>query len=74
MIQSMTTASQKRLDKFYNSLQMRLAKFYNLTMSKIDLGTGSDVRSACKLVKFLTEINKKMHDPKTYNEAINNLI
>lgn len=70
----MTTALQMRLDESYNSLQIRLAKCHNLTVPKIDLGTGSGVKPAHKLAKSLIETSSRVHEPKIYNEAINNLI
>lgn len=70
----MTTALQMRLDKSHNLFWMRLAQFDNLIMPKTDLGIESGVRLLYKLTKSLIETSNKMHKPKTYNEAINNLI
>lgn len=72
--QSITTASQMRLYKSYNLLQIKLDRSYNLSMPKIDLGIGLGIRPVYKLAKFLIKTNSKIYEPKTYNEAINNLI
>lgn len=53
---------------------MRLIKFYNLIMLKIDLDTGSDVRSACKFIMSLTKTSSKVYKPKTYDKVIDDLI
>lgn len=43
-------------------------------MSMTDLSIGSDIKLAHKLAKFLIETSSKIHEPKTYNKAIDNLI
>lgn len=53
---------------------MRLAKFYNLIMPKTDLSLGSGIKLVYKLIKSLRETNNKIHEPKTYNKAIDDLI
>lgn len=61
--------------------RMRIQPSYN-SKSKIDLvGTSSKnhlrdglVRLMHKFAKSVTETNSKVQKPKTYNEAINNLI
>lgn len=63
-----------RLDKSHNPPRIRLDRSHNPTVARIDLGTGSGVRPVHKLAKFLTKTNSKVHEPKTYNEAIDNLI
>lgn len=54
--------------------RIRLDESHNLTISRTDLGTGLGVRPAYKLAKFLTETSSKMHESKTYNKAIDDLI
>lgn len=68
----MTITLQIRLDKFHNLFLMKLAKSHNLTILKTDLDTGLGTRLKCKLAKSLTETSSKVHEPKTYNEVINN--
>lgn len=41
---------------------------------KTDQGRGSGVKPACKLAKSMTETNSKVHEPKTYDETIHDLI
>lgn len=43
-------------------------------MLKIDLSMRLSLRLTYKFIKSLTETNKKVHEPKTYNEAIDHLI
>ena len=74
VVQNITIASQMRLDKSHNLPQIRLAKIYNLTIPRIDLNMSSDIKLIRKLAKSLIEISKKVHKPKTYDKAINNLI
>lgn len=47
---------------------------HNTTVSKIDLDTGLGVILAHKFDQCLTKTNSNKHEPKIYNEAINNLI
>lgn len=63
-----------RLDEYYNLLQIKLNRSYNPIMPWIDLGTSSSVRLVYKLTKFLTKTSCKMHELKTYNEAIDSSI
>lgn len=70
----MTTTSRIKLDKSYNPFWMRLNKSHNLTMPRIDLGTDLDVKPVYNPAKSLTKISNKVYEPKTYDEAINNLI
>lgn len=73
------TSSKVNKPKIYNeatqnSYWMRLAKSNNPTVLKIDLNTGSGIRLVRKLAKFLTETSNKVHESKTCDEAIGNLI
>lgn len=63
VVQSMTKASWVRLNKSHNPIILRKNR-----------DTGSGIRPECKLAKSLTEISNKLHEPKTYDEVINNLI
>lgn len=53
---------------------MRLDKSHDSTVSRTDLGIGSGVRFARKFAKSLTKTSSKVYKPKTYNEAIDDLI
>lgn len=53
---------------------MRLAKSHNLTIPRTNLDIGLDIKPACKLAKSLTKTRSKMHELKTYNEAINDVV
>lgn len=53
---------------------MRLNRSHNPTMPRTDLNMSSSVKPVCKLAKSLTKTSNKVHESKTYNEAINNLI
>lgn len=53
---------------------MRLYRSHNQIVPKTYLDIGSGIRLVYKLAKSLTKISSKVHKPKTYNEAINNLI
>lgn len=74
VIQSITITSQMRLNKFHHPPWISLNRSYNPTMVRINLGKGSNVISVCKLAKFLTKTSSKIHEPKTYNEIIKDLI
>lgn len=74
IIQSMTTASPMRLDEAHNLSQKSLVKSHNSIVPRTDLGMDSSVRPAYEFTKFLTKTSSKMHEPKTYNKAINDLI
>lgn len=74
IVQSMTPASQMRLDKSHNSSWIRLAKFHNPIVPKTNSGMGSNVKLICKLAKSLIKTSSKVYKPKTYDEAINNPI
>ena len=63
-----------RRDKSHNLSWMRLTKSYNSIMLKTDLGTGLDIRLVFKLTKFLIETSNKVHETKTYDKTIDNLI
>lgn len=63
-----------RLDEFHNPPRVKLDRSYDPTMLRTDIDTGSGVRPTRKLAKFLIETSSKVHEPKTYNEAINNTI
>lgn len=54
-----------RLDKSQDPIWMR---------PRTDLDTSSSVRLARKLAKSATKTSNKIHKPKIYNEAIDNLI
>lgn len=70
----MTTTSVMRLDEYHDPLQIRLAKYDNLTMPKIYLNMGSNIKPTYHLAKSLTKTISKVHKPKIYNKAIDNLI
>lgn len=74
VIQNMTITSWIRLDKSYNLLQIRLAKFHNPTILRTDQSIGSNIRFAYILTKYLRKTSSKLHKPKIYNKAIDNLI
>lgn len=74
VIQSITMASQMRLDESYDPPWIRLAKSHNPIIPKTDLGTGLDVRLARKLAESLIKTSSKAHEPKIYNKAIDNPI
>lgn len=53
---------------------MRLAKFHDYTMPRTDLGTDSDIKPVGKFAKSLTKTSNKVHELRTYDEAIDNPI
>lgn len=53
---------------------MRLAKSHSPSVLRTDLGMDLGIRSVCKLAKSLIKTGNKVHKPKTFNKAINNLI
>lgn len=63
-----------RFDKSHNLSQIGLVKSHNLTMLRLDLGMSSGIKLIHKLAKSLIRTCSKVHDHKTYNKAINNLI
>lgn len=63
-----------RLDKSHNLSPMRLAKFHDPTISRTDLNIGSDIRLIHKFANSLAKTSDKRYEPKTYDEANDNLI
>lgn len=57
-------------------LQMRLNKSQDLIKirSRIDLDPSINIRLAHKLAKSITDTSSKVHKPKIYDEAINELM
>lgn len=55
---------------------MRLDGSQNLTQTRprTDLGIGLGIKPARKHAKSPLKASSKMHEPKTYDETINNLI
>lgn len=74
VVQNMTKVSRMRLDESHNLPQMRLAKSHSPKVLRTDLGMGLGIRFVCKLAKSLIKTGNKVHKPKTYNKAINDLI